>query len=229
MSPAHSQKERGKTMTNVRKKKRYRLKKGLRFTLIRMGLLLIIILIIAGLVFGLTGGRSPEKKPAYLESLSAPSWVDRQILEEDGHSRNGRDLEAVNDIVIHYVANPGSTAQQNHDYYASSSSKVSSHYIVGLEGEIIQCLPLDEYSACTNERNRDTISIEVCHPDEGGKFNDKTYASVIKLTAWLCDKADLDTDHVIRHHDVTGKICPKYYVENPEAWEALLDDVKKAM
>jgi len=181
------------------------------------------------LVFLLTGGRSPEKKPAYLESLEPPSWVEQQILEEDGHSRNGKDLAAVNDIVIHYVANPGSTAQQNHDYFASSSSKVSSHYIVGLDGEIIQCLPLDEYSACTNERNKDTISIEVCHPDEDGKFNDETYASLIKLTAWLCDKADLDTGHVIRHHDVTGKICPKYYVENPEAWDQLLTDVKKAM
>jgi len=24
---------------------------------------------------------------------------------------------------------------------------------------------------------------------------------------------------------VTGKLCPKYYVENPQAWEALLQDI----
>ena len=42
----------------------------------------------------------------------------------------------------------------------------------------------------------------------------------MKLTAWLCDLYGLDArEGVIRHYDVTGKICPKYYVDHPEAWE----------
>lgn len=32
-------------------------------------------------------------------------------------------------------------------------------------------------------------------------------------------KFDLDTEDVIRHYDVTGKNCPKYYVEHQDAWE----------
>ena len=36
--------------------------------------------------------------------------------------------------------------------------------------------------------------------------------------AQLGAQADPETD-VIRHYDVTGKICPKYYVDHPEAWE----------
>ena len=35
---------------------------------------------------------------------------------------------------------------------------------------------------------------------------------------------DPQTD-VIRHYDVSGKRCPLYYVENPEAWTAFLADV----
>ena len=42
---------------------------------------------------------------------------------------------------------------------------MSAHFLIGLEGEIIQCIPLNEKSSATNDRNRDTISIEVCHPD----------------------------------------------------------------
>ena len=30
---------------------------------------------------------------------------------------------------------------------------------------------------------------------------------------------------IIRHYDVTGKLCPLYYVENEDAWDKLKDDV----
>ena len=36
---------------------------------------------------------------------------------------------------------------------------------------------------------------------------------MVDLCAWLCLKFDLDENDVIRHYDVTGKICPKYFVE----------------
>ena len=62
------------------------------------------------------------------------------------------------------------------------------------------------------------LSSGTMHPDETGQFNDATYSSAVKLTAWLCTRFGLDTDQVIRHYDVTGKDCPKYYVENPDAW-----------
>ena len=48
----------------------------------------------------------------------------------------------------------------------------------------------------------------------------------MELTAWLCGTFDLDAEaDVIRHYDVSGKICPKYYVENPAAWETFKSDV----
>ena len=116
-----------------------------------------------------------------------PDWVDVQLIDIDGASRRGVKLEEINDIVVHYVGNPGTTAQQNRNYFNNPDSEVSSHFVIGLDGEVIQCVPLDEKSSATSERNRDTISIEVCHPDESGKFNDSTYRSLVRLTAWLCD------------------------------------------
>ncbi|MEE1077813.1 MAG: peptidoglycan recognition family protein [Agathobacter sp.] len=155
--------------------------------------------------------------------------VDEQMLPINDFSRPGIALDDVNGIVVHYTANPGTTAQQNHDYFEglaeNGDAYVSSNYIIGLSGEIIQCIPDNEMSYASNDRNHDTIAIECCIPDETGAFNGGTYDSLVWLVAWLVGEYDLDIDDVIRHYDVTGKNCPKYYVENPDAWERFKQDV----
>ena len=165
------------------------------------------------------------------EGVAVPDYVEQDLLPVNQWSRPGTTLERINGVVIHYVGNPDTTAQANRNYFASLASGeegtyASSHFIVGLEGEVIQCVPLTEIAYASNERNADTVAIEVCHPDETGEFSDVTYDRVVELTAWLCEEFHLDpqTD-VIRHYDVSGKRCPLYYVENPEAWTAFLADV----
>ena len=139
--------------------------------------------------------------------------------------------------VPEYVnANPCSTALENRNYFeglkdqtGSKTTSVSSHFVIGLEGEVVQCVPLNEVAYASNNRNGDTISIECCHPDETGKFYDSTYQTLVNLCAYLCVEFDLKPDDVIRHYDVTGKICPKYFVDYPEKWEDFHKDVKKAI
>lgn len=149
--------------------------------------------------------------------------VQEMYLTENEYSRPGISLKTVNGVVIHYTANPGSTAENNRNYFEglkdSQVTYASSHYIVGLDGEIVQCIPLDEIAYASNERNDDTISIEVCHEDESGKFNKETYQSLVKLVAWICGEYNLKENDIIRHYDITGKICPKYYVEHEDAWK----------
>ena len=185
--------------------------------------MMVILVIVAGATIG------SHMKVIDISQIDYPSYVEQQFISEDGRSRSGMKLRHVNDIVIHYVGNAGSTAQANRDYFESDKSTVSSHFVVGLQGEVIQCVPLDEWSAASNNRNKDTISIEVCHPAEDGKFNDVTYARVVELTAWLCDEFGLDEQDVIRHHDVTGKLCPLYYVEHEDAWEQMKKDIKEQL
>ena len=171
--------------------------------------------------------------PAYLPGaeVELPEYVRENLLTQNPYSRPGTYLRKINGVVIHYVGNPGSTAGANRNYFESLSdgrlnTYASSHFIVGLEGETIQCIPLTEVAYASNDRNSDTISIEVCHPDAGGRFYDVTYQKVAELTGWLCWKFDLDPSaDVIRHYDVTGKLCPLYYVEHPDAWEALRGDI----
>ena len=186
-------------------------------------ILLLVLLVVGWHVY--QNEIIPREKVFELAATSAPDWVDQQIIKVDGDSRRGVMLEGVRNIVIHYVGNPGTTAQQNRDYYASRSSDVSSHFVIGLKGEIIQCIPLHEKSSASNHRNKDTISIEVCHPDESGKFTDETYDSLVKLTVWLCEVCGLDSSDIIRHYDITGKQCPLYFVTHENAWERFKKDV----
>ena len=92
----------------------------------------------------------------------------------------------------------------------------------GGHGEVLQNVPLNEVAYCSNQRNDDTISIECCHPDDSGEFTSATYESLVRLTRWLMEEYGLDTSQVIRHYDVTGKLCPKAFVEHPEEWERFL-------
>lgn len=193
-------------------------------------LLLVIVLVLCGVLGFLlykNGGKLPSKA-LNAKTLEVPEYVDVQLINNI-NARTGVKLIEINNIVIHYTGNPDSTAQNNRDYFNKSDTDVCSHFVIGLEGEIIQCVPLDEKSAASNNRNLDTISIEVCHPDSSGKFNKETYASLVKLTAWLCDNSGLKAKDVIRHYDITGKECPKYFVVNEAEWSHFLDAVKQEL
>ncbi len=174
-------------------------------------------------------GKNVSKRVKKAEELQLPDWIDEQLIKKHGSARTGLSLVDIKNIVIHYVGNPDTTAQNNRDYFNKSDTEVSSHFVVGLEGEIIQCVPLYERSAASNHRNKDTISIEVCHPDETGKYSDKTYFSLIRLVAYLLNEFSLDENDVIRHYDITGKECPLYYVKNEDAWNTLITDVEEKL
>ena len=172
-------------------------------------------------------------RPYRVDVDASEPELDVQLLDVNPYSRPGIQSDGISGVVIHYTANPGSSAKENRDYFNglqySQETQASSNFIVGLEGEIIQCVPTWEIAYASNERNSDTVSIEVCHPDESGKFTESSYRSLVQLTAWLCVKFGLTEDDVIRHYDVTGKICPKYFVDDEEAWEAFKENVKRAI
>lgn len=191
----------------------------------------LTVLIILAAVFFVRKIMNPDGYSVNVDA-SKPK-IDVQLLDINPYSRPGTASDGINGIVIHYTANPGSTAQDNRDYFNglqySHETEASSNFIVGLNGEIIQCVPTWEVAYASNNRNNDTVSIEVCHPKEDGKFTAKTYRSLVQLTAWLCVKFGLSEQDVIRHYDVTGKNCPKYFVENEQAWKEFKNNVADAV
>lgn len=183
-----------------------------------------------------TGGSGGLRSfPPEAEGVAVPEYVTENLLPPNRYSRPGYELTEINGVVIHYVGNPNTTAEANRNYFASlatgtENTYASSHFIVGLEGEVIQCIPLTEIAYASRDRNSDTVAIEVCHPDAGGQFSAITYEQTVELTAWLCTQFDLEPEtDVLRHYDVTEKLCPLYYVEHPEAWEGFLADTTAAI
>lgn len=182
----------------------------------------------------ITIGVDETQTTKYEDPFLKSDAITERFLTVNEYSRPGKRLRKVKGIVVHYVANPNTTAENNRNYFENLKDtherSASSHYIVGLEGEILQCIPLDEIAYASNNRNNDTIAIECCHPDATGKFNSMTYESLVNLTAALCNTYNLDPNKdVIRHYDVTGKLCPLYFVENEDEWHYFLMQVSSKM
>lgn len=161
--------------------------------------------------------------------------ITQALLTVSKYNRPGTKRANTTAIACHYIGNPGTSATANRNYFESLKNglgtSASCHFIIGLQGEVLQLIPENEISYCTNSANSYTISIEACHPDSTGAFNTATYEAYIELCADLCTRWGLDPLHggLIRHYDVTGKKCPLYFVNVPSAWEAFKLDVSKKM
>lgn len=69
----------------------------------------------------------------------------------------------------------------------------------------------------------------MCDAKRDGKVmaTAKTIANAADLAAMLCEKYNIPVDHIIRHYDVTGKLCPKYWVDDPEGIKKFREMVKE--
>ncbi len=177
-------------------------------------------------------------KPIYPTDEEMELLIEERLLSIDKNSRPGIKLDSVDGVVVHYIGNAGTSADANWRNFENNKPGASAHFIIGLNGEIIQCIPTDEVAwAVGTEANYTTISIECCHPDKTGKFTDATYKSLVKLVSWLCNKYDLGRDQVLRHYDfdrynnfgtLWHKECPLYWADadDPNShrrWESFKD------
>ena len=214
-----------------RRRKRRRLSKRGRYAAI-VGIAALVLFITLLVVAGTR--RQKAEKQTVSEKTYPDITFDVRFLDPNPFSRPQQALKKVHAIVVHYTANPGVDAVANRNYFNNlpkanerkqKKTYASSHFVIGLDGTIVQCIPLEEMAYASNDRNSDTVSIECCHKKENGKFTAQTQAALIQLCTYLCIKFDLTEENLIRHYDVTGKICPKYFVEHPDAWETFKKDV----
>ena len=211
----------------------------------RMATLCFLVLLIAGSAFLLirivTELRSTEEITNDFSTDIQPQEVikikeaEKPIITEDfipinEFSRPGEVLPEVNNIFVHYTANPGTSAAQNRSYFENlgitGETSASAHFVIGYDGEIIQCVPLNEIAYAVMGRNYDSISIECCYLSADGRFTNDTYQSLIRLSAWLLSEYDLTPEDMRRHYDEGGKKCPLYFVEHENAWEQFIKDLE---
>lgn len=139
-------------------------------------------------------------------------------------------------IVIHYTAGITSrsgTAKSNARYFAKETTKASADFIIDDEN-IVQYNPDIKnrycwhcggskyktkggslYKVCTSANS---IGIEMCSTNSAKKvtnpndanwyFTDAVIDNCVELTKKLMKEYDIKPDHVIRHYDINGKLCP---------------------
>lgn len=156
-------------------------------------------------------------------------------------------------IVCHYLGVPNA---DNPDLYGGG---YGGHYNIQRDGQIFMAAnPKTSvvwqcggglqgsgghsfYKVCTNY-NSIGIECGVCYTDKSAKdgdsdnnkwyFTEATQESLVYLVSKLMDDYNIGIDHVIRHYDVTGKICPNPYVKNNGlngnwTWDEFISNVKQ--
>ncbi len=222
----------------LRKKRRKKIMMMKTVMLVFMFLMILLLCVaVYHLVRALGIGANPKETAAFKERneiIANNDTVRPKIIEDfltvNEYSRPGEKLPEVKNIFVHYTANKGTSAAQNRSYCenlgVTGDTSASAHCVIGFDGEIIQCIPLNEIAYAVKERNYDSVSIECCYLSEDGKFTDATYQSLISLCGWLLKEYKLTPDDMRRHYDEGGKKCPLYYVEHEDAWEQFLVDLK---
>ena len=146
--------------------------------------------------------------------------------------RAGR-TQPVRYIVMHYTANNGDTARNNCDYYHRVGGlQASAHYFVDEHGAMQSVREGDTAWHCGARaywhpecRNANSIGIEMCsrkRADGSYYILPETVANAAALAREIMQRYGIDTDHVLRHYDVTGKRCPMPWVDDPAQWAAFL-------
>lgn len=157
-------------------------------------------------------------------------YIKQGDLPNQKNYKKGRNTD-IKYIVIHYTANKGDTALNNVRYFAGNAVGASAHYFID-ENDIYTSVPVTDtayhcggslqssgghawYKKCTNSNS---IGVEMCMIDKNGDIRQETVTRCQKLVCYLSQKYDIDVKNIIRHYDVTGKMCPKPFVQNNELW-----------
>ena len=77
---------------------------------------------------------------------------------------------------------------------------------------------------CSNKKDTSTLSVT----DDDWYLTDATVQNAVELTKYLMQVYNIDINHVIMHHMVTGKVCPQPWCKNEAAlanWRQFLAKV----
>ena len=157
-------------------------------------------------------------------------------------------------IIIHYTGNDGDTALNNATYYHRDTPKTSAHFFVD-DKDIYSSVPLThtaysvggrKYGSCQWSgggtmhgiiKNTNSINIEMCDssPKDGKiSLTEKTRKNTEDLVVDLMLKYNIPLERIYRHFDVTGKICPAYFVpygghenDGQDYWEFFKLNIKE--
>lgn len=160
-----------------------------------------------------------------------PQYEFREMLLTLGRGgRPGRKITP-KAYVLHWTANQdaGADAKRNRDYFENHpQNKVSAHYVID-DHLVVQCVPEDEMAYHVGAKNYKQLALEKLssYPNDctigveiavnrDGKFQ-QTYVNVVDFVARRLHTRGWWVDKLWRHFDITGKDCPRFWVNDGTA------------
>ncbi|MCR9038526.1 peptidoglycan-binding protein [Bacillus sp. L381] len=182
-----------------------------------------------------------------------------QYIDINKWTRPGIKNNGVKKLAVHYTANPGAPAANHYRYFGQTlpaqnrnlSEKkqtfASAHIFVD-RTEAICIIPLNEVAYHANDilqfvngqpyrgvaalkpnANFLSIGVELCI-EKDGTFHPDTIARAEQVCAELCKMYKLNPiNDIVRHYDITHKICPAPWVNNSQGFADFKARVKKRM
>ena len=136
----------------------------------------------------------------------------------------------INRVVIH-ITDGGARIDGPISWFQNPESRVSAHYIVGQDGEVVQMVRDNDIAWHANSANGDSIGIEHCAraprpgSDAGIFPTPVQYEASAALVSWLCEQyaIPMDREHILGHSEAdphtSHAACPNsvwdwdYYME----------------
>lgn len=148
----------------------------------------------------------------------------------------GRRTEPVTYLVVHYTAGNGDTARDNGRYFARCAVGASAHYFVDSKQVVASVAEENVAWHCgaasyrhPHCRNGNSIGVELCSILRNGQyaFEAETVENAVALLSALMTRYEIPVERVLRHYDVTGKVCPAPFVADGAAWQDFLDRLEE--
>lgn len=138
-------------------------------------------------------------------------------------------------IVLHYTANSGdtATAKSNAKYFAETDREASAHYIIDTEDTVYCCVPPRNAAYAVGDygtgklkgvvTNYNSISVEMVSRSYAGNYYIpiKTIENTVEFVRQLMNEYGIPKENIVRHYDITGKMCPQPYIDELK-WRGLL-------
>ncbi|MED4846270.1 N-acetylmuramoyl-L-alanine amidase family protein [Bacillus atrophaeus] len=182
-----------------------------------------------------------------------------QYINTNEWTRPGLKNNGVRKLVVHYTANPGASAVNHYRYFGETlpaqnrhlpdkkQTFASAHIFVD-RTDAICIIPLNEVAYHANDvqqivsgkpyrgvpalkpnANFLSVGVELCI-EKDGNFHPDTVARAEQVCAELCRIFKLNPiNDIVRHYDITHKICPAPWVSNPQGFTDFKARVKKRM
>ena len=140
-------------------------------------------------------------------------------------------------LVVHYTANPnpGATARMN-AVYLRNKECAGTHYCID-DTEVVQCTDEGNVAYAVGDkkwfgfipkpwllnkiRNNNSLSFEMCLG--GGRSDSLIIETTAQQLGWQLVNKGLDISRVVRHYDVSGKHCPRFYYADKQ-WDQAKED-----